>query len=29
VNRIDSPSFGQVQFARDPRLIQVELQYRF
>jgi Carboxypeptidase regulatory-like domain/TonB-dependent Receptor Plug Domain len=29
VNRIDSPSFGQVQLARDPRLIQVELQYRF
>jgi Carboxypeptidase regulatory-like domain/TonB-dependent Receptor Plug Domain len=28
-NRIDSPSFGQVQLARDPRLIQLELQYRF
>jgi hypothetical protein len=29
LNRIDSPTFGQVQLARDPRLIQLELQYRF
>jgi hypothetical protein len=29
LNHIDSPSFGQVQFAHDPRLIQLELQYRF
>jgi hypothetical protein len=28
-NRIESPSFGQVRFAHDPRLIQLELQYRF
>ena len=28
-NRIDSPTFGQVQFARDPRLLQFSAQYRF
>jgi len=29
LNRIDSPTFGQVTLARDPRLIQLELQYKF
>jgi hypothetical protein len=29
LNRIDSSAFGQVRFAHDPRLIQLELQYRF
>ncbi len=28
-NDINSPNFGQVQFARDPRLLQLQLQYRF
>ncbi len=29
VNDISSQNFGQVQLARDPRLLQVQLQYRF
>jgi hypothetical protein len=29
VNDIASPTFGQVTLARDPRLVQLELQYRF
>jgi hypothetical protein len=28
-NFIDSPTFGQVQFARDPRLVQLSLRYSF
>ncbi len=29
VNRIDSTTFGQVRYARDPRLLQLQLQYKF
>jgi hypothetical protein len=29
VNDIASPTFGQVTLARDPRLVQLELQFRF
>jgi hypothetical protein len=28
-NDIASPTFGQVIYARDPRLVQVSLHYRF